>query len=137
MYSLYTKIASILMATAIILGAFGAHSLNELITPERLSSWKTGVFYMVVHSLAIFILSLNMNRFTRENQKIARHSMLIFLCGILFFSGSIYLLSIQNLLGINPKWVGPVTPIGGVLFIVAWLNLTRLRINLESNIEVH
>ena len=86
---------SLLFTTAIILGAFGAHALKELLSAEKLQSFEVGVRYQFYVSMIII--------------------------GISFFSGSIYLLSIEEILQTNLGFLGPVTPIGGALMIVGWI----------------
>jgi len=110
---------SILGGLAVVLGAFGAHALKEVLTPEQLISFETGVRYQMYHALVLillFIISLKVNHvfFNRAAQFI--------FWGVLLFSGSIYLLTIKNILGIEfLKYVAPITPIGGGLIIVGWL----------------
>jgi len=119
------KIAAGVMALAVILGAFGAHSLKESLSANSLASWKTGVLYMMIHGLSI--LALGMASFHLDQQSIVQRSAYLFLGGILLFSGSIFLLSTKTLHGLPVSWLGPITPIGGLLFIAGWLNLLRLR----------
>ena len=110
---------SILGGLAVVLGAFGAHALKEVLTPEQLISFETGVRYQMYHALVLillFIISLKVNHvfFNRAAQFI--------FWGVLLFSGSIYSLTIKNILGIEfLKYVAPITPIGGGLIIVGWL----------------
>ena len=110
---------SILGGLAVILGAFGAHTLKEVLTPEQLISFETGVRYQMYHALVLillFIISLKVNHvfFNRAAQFI--------FWGVLLFSGSIYLLTLKNMLGIEAlKYVAPITPIGGGLIIVGWV----------------
>ncbi len=110
---------SILGGLAVILGAFGAHALKEVLTPEQLISFETGVRYQMYHALALiflFIISLKINHifFNRAAQFI--------FWGVILFSGSIYLLTLKNMLNIEAlKYVAPLTPIGGSLIIVGWL----------------
>lgn len=117
--------AAISGAIAVIFGAFGAHTLKPLLEPGSLENFKTGVQYQFVHTLAIlFLASLT----SKENTPLARWSYYLFLSGILFFSGSLYLLSCRHLLGIeNWTFLGPLTPLGGLCFIAGWLNLIRIR----------
>jgi uncharacterized membrane protein YgdD (TMEM256/DUF423 family) len=101
---------------AIILGAFGAHALKEVLTPERLASFETGVKYQMYHGLAFLIVGLLADRFSFA----VKSFFTVALIGIVFFSGSIYLLAMQNVLGVKMPFLGPITPIGGVLLITAW-----------------
>ena len=114
---------AILGALAVIMGAFGAHFLKERLTAIQLNSYQTGVSYHFYHTLAILgVLALRQ----KGNQKVLDLSIKLFLIGIICFSGSLYLLSCRELIGLSYyKWLGPITPIGGVFFILAWLNLLR------------
>jgi len=112
------SIAALLAFLSVALGAFGAHSLNELLTTEKLNSFETGVRYQFYHSLALLIIGLNANKLNAT--ALIGKFMLI---GIVFFSFSIYLLSLQELIGINLSILGPITPIGGLLLMISWLIL--------------
>lgn len=112
------SIAALLAFLAVGLGAFGAHTLNELLTTEKLNSFETGVRYQFYHSLALLIIGLNANKLN-ATALIGR----FMLIGIVFFSFSIYLLSLQELIGINLSILGPITPIGGLLLMISWLIL--------------
>ena len=112
------SIAALLAFLAVALGAFGAHTLNELLTTEKLNSFETGVKYQFYHSLALLIIGLNANKLNAT--ALIGKFMLI---GIVFFSFSIYLLSLQELIGINLSILGPITPIGGLLLMISWLIL--------------
>jgi uncharacterized membrane protein YgdD (TMEM256/DUF423 family) len=101
---------------AIILGAFGAHALKKVLTPEQLMSFETGVRYQMYQAFFLFVLAI-------QNDLVEKTKKTIFtliLTGTLFFSGSIYLLSTMGITGINFKPIGFITPIGGLLLIVAW-----------------
>lgn len=111
-------IAALLAFLAVALGAFGAHTLNELLTTEKLNSFETGVRYQFYHSLALLIIGLNANKLNAT--ALIGKFMLI---GIVFFSFSIYLLSLQELIGFNLSILGPITPIGGLLLMISWLIL--------------
>ena len=112
------SIAALLAFLAVALGAFGAHTLNELLTTEKLNSFETGVRCQFYHSLALLIIGLNANKLNAT--ALIGKFMLI---GIVFFSFSIYLLSLQELIGINLSILGPITPIGGLLLMISWLIL--------------
>jgi uncharacterized membrane protein YgdD (TMEM256/DUF423 family) len=114
-------------AIAVILGAMGAHALAKkveegLMTVKNLADFDTAVKYQMYHSLAIVMLALMWDHLPL---KMAKGVAWLFVGGILLFSGSIYLLSTSNLLGIS-SWksvLGPITPIGGLCFISGWLLL--------------
>jgi uncharacterized membrane protein YgdD (TMEM256/DUF423 family) len=101
---------------SIVLGAFGAHALKKVLTIEQLSSFEVGVRYMMYH--ALFLLFVGCTTVLIPEQKNVVYYLTLF--GTLFFSGSIFLLSTQNTLGINFKFLGPITPVGGLLLIAAW-----------------
>lgn len=105
-------------ASAVIFGAFGAHALKEIISEQSLEVYKTGVQYHFYHVVLLAILSLNSKAF---DAKLLNRAFVLFLLGILLFSGSLYLLAVQYILGINIKWLGPITPIGGLCFIIGWI----------------
>lgn len=110
--------AAVLGATAIMLGAFGAHGLKKILTPEQLVTFEVGVRYQMYH--ALFLLGAGAVNFLSNAAK--KWILLLTLFGVLFFSGSIYLLSTGLASGFS-KWLGPVTPIGGLMLISAWLIL--------------
>ncbi len=113
---------AILAALAVILGAFGAHALRERLSVDQLQVFETGVRYQFYHAFAllltgVMLLLLPHPAFQRAG--------FFFLIGILLFSGSIYLLSTRELLGIT-GWksvLGPLTPLGGLSFIIGWILL--------------
>ena len=108
--------AAMLGITAIILGAFGAHALKKVLTETQLQSFEIGVRYQMYH--AFFLLFIGIFTFLNEKERL-----IIFwltLAGVLFFSGSIYLLATNGITNLKTKWLGPITPIGGVLLISAW-----------------
>ncbi len=110
-------VASLSMLVAIILGAFGAHGLEGKISEEQIASYQTGVLYHLLHSLAILILGLlGLVLKGLPVQWIYR----LMLIGIVFFSGSIYLLATSDLTGLPVGFLGPITPLGGSMLIVAW-----------------
>ena len=113
------KIAILFCISAVILGAFGAHALKEVLSESQLNSFQTGVRYQFFHGLAILILSFNMNYFTDRLISIIK----IMSVGIILFSFSIYLLNIQDLIGFSMSSLGPITPIGGLLLITSWAML--------------
>jgi uncharacterized membrane protein YgdD (TMEM256/DUF423 family) len=111
-----TSVAALMGMTAIILGAFGAHALKKQLSIEQLGSFETGVKYQMYH--ALFLLFLGMNTFLNEKVKKAVFQLVIF--GVFFFSGSIYLLTTKAITGVDFKFIGIVTPIGGAFLIVGW-----------------
>lgn len=111
-------LAVFFLTIAVILGAMGAHILKSQITADKLESFKTGVTYQFYHGLALILIAILMEVFKKPGLKIAA---LLFTVGILFFSGSIYILSTAEISGINPKPFGPITPLGGLFFIAGWI----------------
>lgn len=101
---------------AIIFGAFGAHALKKTLSIEQLNSFETGVKYQMYH--ALFLLFIGTTQILTLKEK----TIIFFLTliGVLFFSGSIYVLTTNGLTGVKSKLIGPVTPIGGLLLILSW-----------------
>ena len=102
--------------TAVILGAFGAHALKEVLKPEQLLSFETGVRYQMFHGLILVMIALKGHSFHLRYEK---WIVSLFGVGIILFSFSIYLLNIQDLLRLDFRLLGPITPIGGLLIITA------------------
>ena len=109
-------VAAILGVTAIILGAFGAHALKKVLSVEQLATFEVGVRYQMYH--ALFLLFVGTFAFLGEKER----SIIFYLTivGVLFFSGSIYLLTTHGITNLKTKFLGPITPIGGLLLISAW-----------------
>lgn len=115
----FIKIAALSAVLAVALGAFGAHTLKSLLSPESLASFETGVRYHFYHTFALLFVGIFYHFFPSKTLTIAGGS---FIAGICCFSGSLYLLSTRVLFGLeNVSILGPVTPIGGLLFIVGWI----------------
>ena len=110
-------IGIVVLLIAIVLGAFGAHTLKEHLTPEKLNTFEVGVRYQVYHGLAFLILGFSADKFQFSLKLPTR---LIFV-GVLMFSGSIYFLAIQEILDVSLKFLGPITPLGGLLIITGWI----------------
>ena len=111
-HALAARIAAALAMLGVVLGAFGAHSLKDTLaaSPNGMETWKTAVLYHLIHAVIMYFLSV-----TQGNLR----AWFLFAGGILLFSGSLYLLS-----ALQWKWLGPITPLGGVLFIAGWATLT-------------
>ena len=126
----YSLIAGgVLGSTGIILGAFGAHYLKTIFTPELLNSFETGVRYQFYHAFALIALGLYA-RYFDQSLNLAFWLMLL---GVIFFSGSIYVLCFLKANGdVGLRGLGIITPIGGVLMIVGWLLCTLNMIKLKS-----
>ena len=99
---------------AVSIGAFAAHTLRDRLSPELLDTFQTGVQYHMYHALGLFGIGLLMLNFPTSN--LLRISAYLMIAGIVLFSGSLYLLSITG-----TKWLGAITPLGGLCFLTAWL----------------
>lgn len=102
-------------AITIVLGAFGAHALQESLSPDKLKNFETGVRYQMFHVLALLIVNL-VPRISFKTKKLVS---VLFFAGIIFFSGSIYAI----IWGVPAKAIWFITPIGGLFFIIGWLIL--------------
>ena len=102
---------------AVALGAFGAHSLKSVLTAEHFATFETAVKYQFFHTLAIFGVAALMH-FGRKQTLV--YAGWLFTAGIALFSGSHYILSTDDIHGMAPGWLGPITPIGGLLLIAGW-----------------
>lgn len=113
--------AAILGALAVGIGAFGAHTLKQILGADRVSGFDTGVKYHFYHTIALLLTAMIYGRY---RSKTLRYAAYFFMGGILFFSGSLYLLTIlkaTDTVGISG--IGFITPLGGILFIIGWLCL--------------
>jgi uncharacterized membrane protein YgdD (TMEM256/DUF423 family) len=115
--------------TAVLLGAFGAHALKAILTPEKLQSYETGVRYQLIHALALIALSIygQINKTNDFLNKGIGWSAHFFIVGAFLFSGSIYGLALLSV--IHPSWafvIGPVTPIGGLFFMLGWASWAKV-----------
>ncbi|MEO2072815.1 MAG: DUF423 domain-containing protein [Zunongwangia sp.] len=110
----------------VILGAFGAHGLKNVLDADTLTSFETGVRYQIYHAL----LLIGLANFTKLQNNLL---FWFFTIGSIFFSGSIYLLSLDELAGLDFSSIALVTPLGGALLIVGWtlLIFKSLRLNYE------
>ncbi len=108
-------------ALAVILGAFGAHALKNILTSYGLDIWNKAVQYQFYHTLALLFLS----SFARYRNSLINFASYCFTFGIILFSGSLYLLALRDYLNLGgfASVLGPITPIGGLLFILGWIGL--------------
>ena len=120
--------ASFLAAITIALGAFGAHGLKNIVEASALNTFETGIRYQMYHCIAILILGL----IPAIPEKVKRIVFWLFIFGILFFSGSIYLLALNEVLPFNSAKIGFITPIGGLLFIIGWFLLAFSMLSLKK-----
>ncbi|MGB3798555.1 MAG: DUF423 domain-containing protein [Lewinella sp.] len=113
---------AVLGALSVGLGAFGAHGLEKLVTPERLEIFDTGVRYSFYHTLALGLAAALYPSPSIDSRRLTA-SVWLWLAGTLLFSGSLYLLSLREVHGLPVGFLGPVTPIGGLLLIGGWISL--------------
>lgn len=103
------RLAALSGFLAVALGAFGAHGLKDILTRNDTAAiWQTAVFYHFIHTVMLFLIA--------QRRPIQSGPWISFLVGILIFSGSLYLLAVTN-----TRWLGAITPFGGVSFLVGWL----------------
>ena len=107
---------------AIIFGAFGAHALKKILSDDQLKSFETGIKYQMYHAIVLLLLGFNFQFSTSAMYW-------CFTLGILLFSFSIYGLVLSDAKGKKLKFLGPITPIGGLLFVIGWLLLILKAIN--------
>ena len=109
--------ASLFGAIAVMFGAFGAHTLKNVLSAGSLGIWAKGVEYQFYHTLALLFLS----QLALGNEKLVKWSYIFFTLGVVLFSGSLYLLATRDILNIGfVNYIGPITPIGGLCFILGW-----------------
>lgn len=110
-------IGSFLAGLAVLLGAFGAHGLKNLVTPELIGPWEKAVRYQMYHALAMLLLAWAITHWP-EGARLWSFGGWLFFVGVVLFSGSLYLLVLSGI-----KWPGAITPLGGVAFGIGWLCL--------------
>ncbi|MEP7257889.1 MAG: DUF423 domain-containing protein [Flavitalea sp.] len=121
MHRKFLGLAAVLAALAVILGAFGAHSLKNYLGTESISVFETGVRYQFYHSFALFITAFAAEKFPGKWISYAGNC---FIAGIVLFSGSLYVLTLLKAAdAVGLKGVGILTPIGGLFFIAGWISL--------------
>jgi len=112
--------ASFFGFVAVLLGAFGAHALKALVDAPSIEIWQKGVDYQFYHVFALLYLST----FARYRNKLINIAYFCFTFGIILFSGSLYLLATRSILHLDfVNLIGPLTPIGGLLFVLGWIML--------------
>jgi uncharacterized membrane protein YgdD (TMEM256/DUF423 family) len=121
MHKGFLRIGAILGCIAVALGAFGAHGLKQIVPAETVATFQTGVQYQMYHSLALLATAIIFEKFPG---KLIKFAGIFFTWGIIFFSGSLYLLTIvkaTETVGLTS--IGIITPFGGLFFIAGWLLL--------------
>ena len=114
------KLIACLGASAVGLGALGAHTLALYLDKSSIESFKTAVFYHIIHTLALLAI---------RNYPHSSLTVWFWSIGIFLFSGSIYLLSTDTLMGVDLHFLGPITPVGGLFLIAGWLSLIVPSVN--------
>ena len=112
-------LAAISGLLAVAIGAFGAHGLKGRITTDLMAVFQTGVQYHFYHTLALLLVGILMLQFPQVS--LLKWSGLLFAAGMVIFSGSLYVMALTGI-----KWLGAITPIGGVAFIAGWLTYWRI-----------
>lgn len=118
MTRIFFALGSIFGGLAVALGAFGAHGLANILSPEHLITYETAVRYQMYHSIALLVVALALAHWPAAAKPLQTGGWL-FVAGIILFSGSLYLLSVSGI-----RWLGAVTPLGGVAFVAGWLFMT-------------
>ena len=120
----WTSLGAIIIAIGIATGAIGAHTLENVLNQEQLTIWNKAVFYHLIHGLGILIISIIAKHYTHINFNWCFYLILI---GIVFFSGSLYLIALNNgvfgEIQLLKKILIPITPLGGICYISGWILL--------------
>lgn len=116
MARIFLMIAAVSGFFSVIIGAFAAHGLKQMLAPELIDVVKTGVQYQMYHALALLLVALWLSH--KPAARGLKAGGLAFILGSLLFSGSLYALALGA-----PRWLGPVTPLGGLCFLIGWLLL--------------
>jgi len=120
----YLLISALSGVLSVALGAFGAHGLKKVVTTDMLITFQTGVHYQFIHTLALLALSiLLLLPATKAVSSLLKWSANLIIVGIALFSGSLYTMTFMSVSGGFPAWLGPITPIGGLAFIMGWIFL--------------
>ncbi len=130
MRNTFIFIAGISGMLTVAFGAMGAHALKAVITPEYLQVYEKAVLYQLFHTLGLLVIGIlvqtNPSRYLRWSGN-------FFIAGVVLFSGSLYFLATKSLIGIEGmRWIGAITPLGGISFIAGWLLLAVSFINKKS-----
>lgn len=121
MHKRFVTTGALLGAIAVALGAFGAHGLKKIVSAETVQVFQTGVQYQMYHALALLLTGL---LYEKCSQKLAKTAGILFVIGIILFSGSLYLLTAGKATeATSLDKAGIITPIGGVCFIAGWVFL--------------
>ena len=113
---IFLAIASMFGGISVVLGAFASHALKDRLSTNSLAIWETGTKYQMYHALALMLVAILVSRF--PDSTLLTLAGYAFIIGTFIFSGSLYALTLTGI-----KWLGAITPIGGMAFIVGWLCL--------------
>ena len=116
--NIWVRLGAIGGGLGVMLGAFGAHSLKNVLTPKSLDVFQTATQYLTIHSLALILLGILAMQAGEKDRKRINRAGKFFMAGILLFCGSLYALAFDG-----PRFFGPITPLGGLCFIIAWFLL--------------
>ena len=121
MHKEFIQTAALLGALSIILGAFGAHALKGIFTADLLQVFETAVRYQMYHAFALLAVGILYKEFSNKQIKLAGN---FFIAGVVLFSGSLYALCFIEYQHLSSLlWIGAITPLGGLCFIIGWLLL--------------
>ncbi|MCB0571338.1 MAG: DUF423 domain-containing protein [Phaeodactylibacter sp.] len=113
----FLRLGSLMALAAVAIGAFGSHGLKSMLSPEQLNTYEIGVRYQFYHAFAI--LAVGVLLYFRKTSLLPWAGW-FFAAGIVLFSGSLYFLAIREVFQLSMDWLGPVTPTGGICFILGW-----------------
>lgn len=128
MTRLFLALASLSGFLAVALGAFGAHALKFKLDANMLATYQTAVQYQFFHTLALFGVAILLMKVSSTSVAL-KVSGFAFLLGMIFFSGSLYGLALGG-----PRWLGPITPLGGLAFMIGWLSLLWFSFHADKSI---
>lgn len=111
---------AVLAGAAVALGAFGAHILRQRLEPEQMATFQTGVQYQCIHALGLIAAGILHKDNPHKRIRVAAYA---FCLGIVLFAGSLYAITLGYITHINLRWMGAITPLGGLCFLAGWVHL--------------
>ncbi len=126
-YNRLQSVAGAMGAIGVIFGAFGAHFLKTRLNAGDLETIKTGVLYLFIHALATFVVCVIAKQ--QQGSRLLRMAGISFVTGIMMFSGSLFVIGTSSLTGFPSSYIGFITPLGGLCFILGWVFLTFHKAN--------
>ena len=126
----WVSLGSGLAGLSVMLGAFGAHSLKERLTEKKLAAFHTATDYLEYHALGLIVIGILIYTLKGETAKKLKRSAIWIVVGIVFFCGSLY-----GLVFDGPRFLGPITPLGGLSFMIGWLTLAINLLKFSKNSE--